>query len=174
MFLLWRKLQCNVLVERYTVEKSLLKQATINTKPVKRVSILICALLFACHKQPTQVVYDSHLFVELAAHTWIFDSDKIVRANNSDTTIYSTDTAQQTATFNSQQYIFRTVADTMALDSALYQITYDAPNKIYYYNMSTPLLAKQFFTIDTVNNSHLILQGNDTVNLSSLIYYHAQ
>lgn len=142
---------------------------------MKRFSFIFIALLFSCHKQQAAVVYDSHLFTELAAHTWIFDSDKIVRAGNNDTTIYSSDTAQQTAMFTSQQYIVRIVTDTATLDSTVYQITYDDPDKIYYYANGGTLVPQQYFTIDTVNNSILHLKGNDTSsNLSSLIYYHAQ
>ncbi len=101
---------------------------------MKRVSFLLCAILFSCQKQKPQVVYDSHLFAGLQAHTWIFDSDKIVRANNSDTMIYASDTAQQTTTFNSQYYTVETIANAVVEDSAVYQIIYDDPKTIYYYN----------------------------------------
>lgn len=141
---------------------------------MKRVSFLLCALLFSCHKQKPNVAYDSHLFAALMAHIWILDSDKIVRSNQSDTTIYPVDTIEQTTTFNSQQYVVRTVRDTTTFDSSFYQVIYDDPKTIYYYNMSGSLLPNQYFTIDAVDSSHLVLQGKDTTNLSSMIYYHAE
>ena len=143
---------------------------------MKRFSLLICSLfLFACHKQATAVVYDSHLFTELNNRTWIFDSNKIVRAGNSDTTVYTSDTAEQTATFLAGQYIVKTVADTTVLDSVVYQTIYDDPNIIYYYDNGGQFLLQQYFTIDTINASKLILKQSDTTsNLSSLIFYHAQ
>ena len=141
---------------------------------MKRICFLLCTLLFSCQKQKPPVVYDSHLFTELQAHTWIFDSDKIVRANTSDTMMYASDTAQQTTTFNSQYYTVETIANAVVEDSAAYQIIYDDPKTIYYYNIGGSFLPNQYFTIDTVNSSRLILQQNDTAHLSSLVFYHAQ
>ena len=120
------------------------------------------------------MVYDAHLFQQLAAYTWVFDSSRTDSASH-DTAVYAKDTIEQTTTFNSQLYIIRNVVDTTVRDSTVYQVIYNTPDKVYFYPYNEQLIPNQYFIIDTVNTTSLVLSRKDTAaGFSSVMYYHAK
>ena len=136
---------------------------------------LFLVLLFACYKQPSDTVYDSHLFPLLQAHSWVLDSARVTDSAHVATTIPASDTAQQITEFASQLYIIRDIRDTTVLDSTYYQSVFVSPRTVYFFANGGVLLMKQYLSIDTVNDQLLILSKMDsTSGVASVNYYHAE
>lgn len=137
---------------------------------------MIAVAIYACGKE-TDAVYDSHLFADLQAQSWIFDYATIRDSLHGDSTIHPADTVMQVVQFNAQQYVTRTIriSDSALIDTAAYQIIYDNPSRIYFYDATDQKIKKDFYlNIDTVNASSLVLTKTDTFNTVTRSYYHAQ
>ncbi len=137
---------------------------------------VVCITIYACDKETADPVYDTHLFQALQAHDWVFDSSKVTDSLNNNTFLYAMDTVNEITQFTSSQYTINNVRvlDSLVKDTLAYQVIYNSPNQIYFYNNNEQaILTNQYINIDTVNAEALILTKMDTFKTVSRIYYHA-
>ena len=140
------------------------------------IACVIIVAIYACDKE-TDAMYDSHLFGALQARSWVFDYATVTDSLKGDSTIYAADTAKQISQFSAQQYVIKNirVSDSVLIDTTTYQIIYDNPNRIYFYDAETQQIKKDaYLNIDTVNAASLVLTRTDTFHTVSRSYYHAQ
>ena len=137
---------------------------------------VVCVAIYACDKETADPVYDSHLFQALQAHNWVMDSAKVTDSLERDTFLYAVDTVNEITQFTSSQYTINNVrvVDSLVKDTTAYQVIYNSPNQIYFYNNAEQaVLLNQYLNIDSVNAEALILTIVDTFKNTSRKYYHA-